>query len=82
MASLEDLALQALSTIAGADDANAFLINRVVNSTRSRPHPWSTRHDYISWSGLTDRSFNARLLPAKLYPAAEALGTRRPRHAR
>ena len=44
----------------------------------SRPHPWSTKHDYISWSGLTDRGYNARLLPAKTGPAVEARGTARP----
>jgi prostaglandin-endoperoxide synthase 2 len=42
---------------------NGFLINRIVGSTRTRPHPWSTRDDYVSWSGLTDRSFSARHLP-------------------
>ena len=60
------------------DDVNRIVIDRAVNVARNRPHPWSTRHDYISWAGLTDRSYNARLLPAKPYPAAEARGTRRP----
>jgi prostaglandin-endoperoxide synthase 2 len=76
--SLESIALEALSTIIGHDEVNEFLINRIVNRVRNRPHPWSTRHDYISWSGLTDRTFNARLLPARAYPATEAMGTRRP----
>jgi prostaglandin-endoperoxide synthase 2 len=75
---LESFALEALSAIIGHDDANAFLINRLVKAGRGRPHPWSTKHDYISWSGLTDRTYNARLLPANPYPAAEARGTRRP----
>jgi prostaglandin-endoperoxide synthase 2 len=64
--------------VMGHDDANEFLINRLVNAGRSRPHPWSTMNDYISWSGLTDRSYNARLLPARPYPAVDKLGTRRP----
>ncbi len=75
---LEDFALEALSAVIGHDDANAFLINRLVKKGRGRPHPWSTKHDYISWSGLTDRTYNARLLPANPYPGAEAMGTRRP----
>ncbi|MFM7403996.1 MAG: hypothetical protein ACKO1N_07870 [Erythrobacter sp.] len=75
---LENFALEALSAIIGHDDANAFLINRLVKAARGRPHPWSTKHDYISWTGLTDRTYNARLLPANPYPATEALGTRRP----
>jgi prostaglandin-endoperoxide synthase 2 len=75
---LEDLALKALSAIVGASEVNEFLIDKLVDAGRNRPHPFSTRNDYISWSGLTDRSYNARLLPAKPYPAAEALGTRRP----
>lgn len=76
--SLEDFALEALSALVGHEDVNAFLIDKLVNRGRNRPHPWSTRFDYICWSGLTDRSFNARLLPAKPYPAAEAMGTRKP----
>jgi prostaglandin-endoperoxide synthase 2 len=40
-------------------------VNRLVTRVRSRPHPWSTLNDYISWHGLTDRTYNARLLPAK-----------------
>jgi prostaglandin-endoperoxide synthase 2 len=76
--SLEDFALDALSAIIGHDDVNEFLINKLCNAARNRPHPWSTKHDYISWSGLTDQSYSARLLPAKRYPANDALGTRRP----
>lgn len=75
---LEDFALEALQTVIGHSDTNEFLINRLVKKGRSRPHPWSTKHDYISWSGLTDRSYNARLLPANHYPAAEKLGSRKP----
>jgi prostaglandin-endoperoxide synthase 2 len=75
---LEDLAIEVLRLAAGQDEANEFLINRLCNRARNRPHPWSTKNDYISWTGLTDRTYNARLLRAKPYPAAEALGTRRP----
>lgn len=75
---LENFALEALQTVIGHSDANEFLIDRLAGAGRTRPHPWTTKNDYISWSGLTDRTFNARLLPAKPYPAAEKLGTRRP----
>jgi prostaglandin-endoperoxide synthase 2 len=75
---LEDLAIEALQLFAGHDEANEFLINRLVNRGRNRPHPWTTKNDYISWTGLTDRNYNARLLRAKPYPAVEALGTRKP----
>ncbi len=60
------------------DDINRAVINRAVNVCRGRPHPWSTKHDYISWSGLTDRTYNARLLPAKPGPTTEVRGTSRP----
>ncbi|WP_426029867.1 peroxidase family protein [Caulobacter sp. DWP3-1-3b2] len=43
---------------------NGVLIDGIVKQTRSRPHPWSTRTDYISWIGLTDRTYSARHLPA------------------
>ncbi len=76
--SLEDFAIDALAAIIGHDDVNEFLINKLCNAARNRPHPWSTKHDYISWAGLTDKNYSARLLPAKRYPANEALGTRRP----
>ncbi len=76
--SLEDFALEALSALVGHEDVNALLIDKLVKRGRNRPHPWTTRYDYICWSGLTDRSFNARLLPAKAYPATEAMGTRKP----
>ncbi len=42
-----------------------FIINRAVNTSRHRPHPWSTAHDYVSWTSLTDRSWSARHLPAR-----------------
>lgn len=75
---LEDMALDALTAVLGHDEANEFLINRLVKKGRSRPHPWTTKNDYISWTGLTDRSFNSRLRRENPYPANEALGTRRP----
>lgn len=76
--SLMSIVVGALQALKLDDDVNRFVINRAVKVSRNRPHPWSTRHDYISWSGLTDRSYNARLLPAKPYPQIEARGTRRP----
>jgi prostaglandin-endoperoxide synthase 2 len=39
------------------------MINTLVNGCRERPHPWSTVHDYISWTSLTDKSWSARHLP-------------------
>ncbi len=59
-----------LRAVLGEKRANAFLVNRLVKSTRNRPHPWSTRHPYISWSGLTDKTYNARLLPDTSWPGA------------
>ncbi len=47
---------------------NGFAINGIVGVTRNRPHPWSTASDYISWKGLTDRTFSARHLPPRDLP--------------
>ena len=45
--------------------ASALAINAACGTTRNRPHPWSTvQDDYISWDGLTDRTYLARHLPA------------------
>ena len=44
---------------------NKFVINMLVNKSRHRPHPWSTVHDYVSWTSLTDKNWSARHLPAK-----------------
>ncbi|WP_198556521.1 peroxidase family protein [Paraglaciecola sp. MB-3u-78] len=44
--------------------ANKIAINLTVNSARTRPHPWSTVHDYVSWVSLTDKKWSARHLPA------------------
>jgi prostaglandin-endoperoxide synthase 2 len=42
---------------------SGVLIGGIMKQTRSRPHPWSTKTDYVSWASLTDRSFSARHLP-------------------
>lgn len=55
---------------------NAIAINSTVNVCRHRPHPWSTVHDYVSWTSLTDQRWSARHLPAKNkhgLPSPEAL---------
>jgi prostaglandin-endoperoxide synthase 2 len=43
---------------------NTVAINNQVNVCRHRPHPWSTVHDYVSWTSLTDQQWSARHLPA------------------
>jgi prostaglandin-endoperoxide synthase 2 len=45
--------------------ATHAVVNGAVGTTRTRPHPWSTAHPYISWEGLSDRTFLGRHLPAK-----------------
>lgn len=47
---------------------NVIAVNSLVNSCRHRPHPWSTAHNYISWTSLTDQRWSARHLPAKPIP--------------
>ena len=42
---------------------NAYAINAAVNVARSRPHPLTTAHDYVSWVTLTDKRWSARHLP-------------------
>ena len=76
--SFESLVAGALTAVVGQDEINAFIINSLVEKARTRPHPWSTRYPYICWSGLTDRTYDARLLPAFPYPEADAPKTRRP----
>ena len=49
---------------------NRFLINSAVNQMPHRPHPWSTAHDYTSWTALSDQHFSARHLPAFRAPYA------------
>jgi prostaglandin-endoperoxide synthase 2 len=41
-----------------------------VGRSRTRPHPWSTRGDQITWPGLKDRSYFGRLLPNTRWPGA------------
>jgi prostaglandin-endoperoxide synthase 2 len=43
---------------------NAKIINEAVGVCRTRPHPWSTVHDYTSWTTLSDTHWSARHLPA------------------
>ena len=47
-----------------AKKVNRYAINSLVNACRERPHPWSTAHDYVSWTSLTDRRWSSRHLPA------------------
>lgn len=80
---IEDVGLSLLREIVGSkgwlnEEANELLIGKMASGGRNRPHPWSTRYDYICWSGLTDRTYNARLLPASPYPPTDAIGTKRP----
>lgn len=44
--------------------ANPIAVDKVINVCRHRPHPWSTVHDYVSWTSLTDQQWSARHLPA------------------
>lgn len=78
MSFIENILVGLGGALIGKSKLNEIVINRIVGRCRNRPHPWSTRYPYICWSGLTDRTYNGRLLPPKPYPAAEALGTRRP----
>lgn len=47
---------------------NRFAINASVNSARHRPHPLSTKHDYVSWATLSDRRWSGRHLPPTQTP--------------
>lgn len=61
--SLQDILFKTAAFVLGPSRISGIMVNRSVNVCRNRPHPWSTRNDYISWAGLTDRTYNARLLP-------------------
>ena len=66
-------AIEPLATL-----ANRWAINRVVRRARTRPHPLSTLHGYVSWRGLTDRRWSGRHLPPQTrenLPAVEDLLT-------
>ena len=79
MSGLADFGVRLLNGLLGETKTSDFLVNRLVNAGRSRPHPWSTLSPYTSWRSLTDRSYYARLLPTDSgFPVAEQLGTRRP----
>jgi prostaglandin-endoperoxide synthase 2 len=53
-----------IDDIPWADDAaSANVINALVHTTITRPHPWSTASDYTSWKALFDRTYQARQLP-------------------
>jgi len=74
----EDALITVGSAVLGKSKINEILINRLVKKGRTRPHPWSTRCGHICWSGLTDRTYNARLLPPKPHVGPEGMGTARP----
>jgi prostaglandin-endoperoxide synthase 2 len=76
--SFEDALIGIGSAVLGKKKVNEILINRLIGRGRTRPHPWSTRCGHICWSSLTDRTYNARLLPPKPHVGAEGPGTARP----
>lgn len=43
---------------------NRFAIHNASTAVRSRPHPTSTVHNFVSWKGLTDKSYSARHVEA------------------
>lgn len=61
-----------LPLLIGKKRAHAFVVNNSVKEARTRPHPWSAKHDYISWDGLTDKTYYARLLPSSRTDGAMA----------
>ncbi len=44
--------------------ATKIVIDKLVASAPTRPHPWSTASDYTSWKSLTDKTYQGRQLPA------------------
>ena len=63
----DDLAGIVGGTIDGSGWADKALtqlvINQLVGSAPTRPHPWSTASDYTSWKSLSDRTYQGRQLP-------------------
>lgn len=56
--------------------ATKLVIDKLVGSAPTRPHPWSTASDYTSWKSLTDKTYQARQLPAAnlvTVPAVDAV---------
>jgi prostaglandin-endoperoxide synthase 2 len=73
MGGLRTFAIRVAAGLAGksgwlSELLNKVAINGLVKAGRNRPHPWSTRSSYISWSSLTDRTYSARMLPEALNP--------------
>ncbi len=55
--------VSAIESIPALDKlVNRIVIDRIVNTTRNRPHPLSTQSDYTSWSSMTDPRWSARHL--------------------
>lgn len=76
---LSDLLLKIGQFFLSSSQINKIAINLLVKAGPNRPHAWSTRFDdYICWSGLTDKTFFARLLPARPLSGPDALGTSHP----
>lgn len=66
------LAGGAIDSCGWADSAcSKVAVNKLVECTRNRPHPWSTASDYTSWKSLTDRTYQARHLPAAEAPGRQ-----------
>ena len=47
---------------------NRLLINSAILKTKTRPYPFSTRHDYTTWDSLTDRTYSSRHLGPRYLP--------------
>lgn len=76
---LLDLVLAVARPILGAKLINRIAINRLVKAGPARPAAWSTlEDDYISWAGLTDKTWFSRLLPPDRGPQVVGIGTRHP----
>jgi prostaglandin-endoperoxide synthase 2 len=61
---------------------NKLFINFIANSTKPRPHPlslWGGKpspspcDDYVTWTGLVDRTYTGRHLPPETQAAVDAL---------